>query len=301
MAASIYSEKVKTGSPPAARAPASAGGMIIAPLPESRRVDRGTWRRRRWVLPLLSMPLVLLLLVPLVGLVLRTSPAGLARSLGDRETIQALVLSLYTSACATVLVTIFGTPLALIAARRRFVGRSLLDVLVDLPTVLPPAVAGLALLMAFGRSGLLGPVFHVLGVQVEWTPIAVIMAQAFVAAPYYVKTAAVGLAGVSRDLEDAANLDGASPAQTFRLVTVPLAWRALIGGAALCWARALGEFGATIIFAGNYPGRTQTMPLAVYIGFEIDLNQALTLAVILLTLSFAILLAVRATLRGVQS
>ena len=122
------------------------------------------------------------------------------------------------------------------------------------------------------------------------------MAQMFVAAPYYIKTASIGLAGVSDDLERAAALDGAGSLQILRYVTLPLAWRGSVGGIVLCWARALGEFGATIIFAGNYPGRTQTMPLAVYLGFEIDLNQALTLGVILLVLSFGILLTVRAIL-----
>jgi len=152
--------------------------------------------------------------------------------------------------------------------------------------------------MTFGRGGLFGPILTRLGIQIVFTPIAVVLAQTFVAAPYYVKSAAIGLAGVSRDLESAAALDGASPLQVFRGVTVPVAWRALVGGAALCWARALGEFGATIIFAGNYPGRTQTMPLAVYIGFQIDLNQALALGAVLLGISFTLLIAIRWTLRG---
>ena len=162
---------------------------------------------------------------------------------------------------------------------------------------LPPAVAGLALLMAFGRRGLLGSWLQTLGIEIAFTPLAVIMAQMFVAAPYYIKTASVGLAGVSADLERAAALDGAGTLQVLRYITLPLAWRGIVGGIVLCWARALGEFGATIIFAGNYPGRTQTMPLAVYLGFEIDLNLALTLGVILLVLSFSLLLSVRAILR----
>jgi molybdate transport system permease protein len=170
-------------------------------------------------------------------------------------------------------------------------------VVIDLPTVLPPAVAGLALLMAFGRRGLLGNVLGRLGIEVAFTTVAVIMAQLFVSAPYFIKTAAVSLADVNPELEEAAEMDGAHPLQVFRLIMLPLAWRGIVGGLALCWARALGEFGATIIFAGNYPGRTQTMPLAVYIGFEIDLNQALTLAVILLAISFLVLTGVRAVLR----
>ena len=137
-----------------------------------------------------------------------------------------------------------------------------------------------------------------LGLQIPFTTLAVVMAQTFVAAPLYVKTATLGLSAVSRDMEEAAALDGATTWATFRLVMLPLAFRSIIGGATLCWARALGEFGATIIFAGNLSGRTQTMPLAVYIGFEIDMNQALTLAWILLAVSFGVLFAVRATLRN---
>jgi molybdate transport system permease protein len=172
-----------------------------------------------------------------------------------------------------------------------------LEIIIDLPTVLPPAVAGLALLMAFGRRGLLGAPLDALGIQVPFTTLAVVMAQSFVAAPLFIKTAAVGLSTVSSELEQAAALDGATGWGAFRHVILPLAWRSIIGGASLCWARALGEFGATIIFAGNLPGQTQTMPLAVYIGFEIDMNRALTLAAILLAVSFVLLLTVRAALR----
>jgi molybdate transport system permease protein len=173
----------------------------------------------------------------------------------------------------------------------------LLEVLVDLPTVLPPAVAGLGLLMAFGRRGLLGPWLASLGIDIAFTTAAVVLAQAFVAAPFFIKAASVGLALVNREQEQAASMDGASPLRVFRYVTLPQSWRSFLGGAMLCWARAMGEFGATIIFAGNFPGRTQTMPLAVYMSLEIDLGQALTLAAILLLLSFALLAGVRLFLR----
>jgi molybdate transport system permease protein len=216
---------------------------------------------------------------------------------GQSSTRQAISLSLVTSTATAAIVVILGLPLAYALARRRFRGQRLVEVLIDLPTVLPPAVAGLALLMAFGRRGVIGGWLQILGIEIAFTPLAVMMAQMFVAAPYYIKTACVGLSGVSADLERAAELDGAGPLQVLRYITLPLAWRGIVGGIALCWARALGEFGATIIFAGNYPGRTQTMPLAVYMGFQIDLNQALTLGVILLILSFTLLLAVRAILR----
>lgn len=244
-----------------------------------------------------GIPLLALLLLPLLSLLLKTSLTTVLHYLGDSSTTQAIGLSLSTSMATTVAVTLLGTPLAYLLARQRFRAKRLLDVVIDLPTVLPPAVAGLALLMAFGRRGLIGTWLQTLGIEIAFTPLAVVMAQTFVAAPYYIKTATIGLAAVSRDLEHAAAMDGASPLQTFRHIILPLAWRGIVGGAALCWARALGEFGATIIFAGNFPGRTQTMPLAVYLGFEIDLSQALTLAVILLAFSFGILIAVRAILR----
>jgi molybdate transport system permease protein len=174
-------------------------------------------------------------------------------------------------------------------------------VLVDLPTVLPPAVAGLGLLMAFGRRGLLGGWLAALGMEVAFTTSAVVLAQAFVAAPFFIKAASVGLALVNREQEQAASMDGASALRVFRFVTLPQSWRSFLGGAMLCWARAIGEFGATIIFAGNFPGRTQTMPLAVYMSLEIDLGQALTLAAILLLLSFILLAAVRLFLREPES
>jgi len=249
------------------------------------------------MLVMAGTPLLAFLLVPILALMLKTPPLMLARYLTERNTLQAINLSLTTSTVTALAVGVFGTPLAYWLARRRFRARGLIEVLLDLPTVLPPAVAGLALLMTFGRRGLLGNALQSLGVEIAFTPLAVVLAQTFVAASYYVKTAEVGLAAVSYDLEQAAALDGAGTLATFRYIMLPLAWRGIVGGAALCWARALGEFGATIIFAGNYPGRTQTMPLAVYIGFEIDLNQALTLAAILLVLSFGILVTIRAILR----
>jgi molybdate transport system permease protein len=250
-----------------------------------------------WILVAGSLPLLTLLLLPIMALVLKTPPATVLHYLGQPSTVQAISLSLVTSTTTAATVAVLGLPPAYALARRRFRAQRLVEVLIDLPTVLPPAVAGLALLMAFGRRGLLGGWLQTLGVEIAFTPLAVMMAQMFVAAPYYIKTASIGLASVSTDLERAAALDGAGPLQVLRYITLPLAWRGIVGGVALCWARAMGEFGATIIFAGNYPGRTQTMPLAVYLGFQIDLNQALTLGVILLALSFSLLLTVRAILR----
>ena len=265
------------------------------------RTKIGQTSQANWPLLILSGPLLILLVVPLLAIVMKTAPATVWQALGDETTRQAIGLSLRTSMTTTLFVLVFGTPLAYLLGRRRPRAATLLEIVIDLPTVLPPAVAGLALLMAFGRRGLLGGTLDALGMQIPFTTLAVVMAQTFVAAPYYVKTATVGLSGVSRELEQAAGLDGATVWESFRHVLLPLAWRSIVGGATLCWARALGEFGATIIFAGNLPGRTQTMPLAVYLGFEIDMNQALTLAAILLAVSFGVLFVVRAALRGQAS
>jgi molybdate transport system permease protein len=252
-----------------------------------------------WLLRLACLPLLALLVVPLAALLLRTSPSVVSRCLGESTTAQAIGLSLGTGSATLLLTLAFGTPLAYVLARKRFLGKGVLEVLIDLPTVLPPAVAGIALLITLGRRGMIGGWLQKAGIEIAFTPAAVVIAQTFVAAPYYIKAAAISLAGVGEDMLAAAALDGAGPALAFWHITLPLSLRGIVGGAALCWSRALGEFGATIIFAGNYPGRTQTMPLAVYIGFESDdMNQALTLAAIMLAVSFALLFTIRATLRS---
>jgi molybdate transport system permease protein len=168
--------------------------------------------------------------------------------------------------------------------------------LVDLPTLLPPSVAGVALLITFGRRGPLGDMLESAGIQVVFTPLAVVLAQVFIAAPFYVRAAALGFSSVDVEIEQAAQLDGANPWQTFRYIILPLSQGALLSGATTSWARALGEFGATILFAGNLPGRTQTMPTAIYLGFETNLDTALTLSVILVILSLAALFVVKVVL-----
>jgi len=250
--------------------------------------------RLHWKLAAASLPLVLFLFVPLAGLLLRISPSMLASSLGETQVVQAIDLSVTTTLATSLITLVFGTPVAYLLARKKFPGRTFLDAVIDLPLVLPPAVAGVALLIAFGRRGYLSPFFG--GVEIPFTEAAVILAQVFVAAPYYVKSAAAGFASVNRELEHAAAVDGASRPQIFRTIVLPLTLPSIIGGIVMTWARALGEFGATIIFAGNFPGRTQTMPLAIYIGFEIDLRIALVLAVMLLAVSFLVLLVVRGIL-----
>jgi molybdate transport system permease protein len=188
-----------------------------------------------------------------------------------------------------------GLPLAIVLARRRFRGQWLVETIVDLPIVLPPAVAGLALLLVFGRRGLVGEQLQAGGIDIAFTTAAVILAQTFVSAPFFVRSARAGIAAVDRDLEDAARVDGASEARLFLAVTVPLAGPALAAGLVMTWARALGEFGATIMFAGNVLGRTQTLPLVVYSEFQGgDLDASIAAAAILVVAALGVLVAARA-------
>jgi molybdate transport system permease protein len=235
------------------------------------------------------------LALPVVALLLRAAfDAPIRAALGSPAIVDALVLSLGTTAATAVLTVLFGTPLAWILARRRFPGAALLETVVDLPLVLPPAVAGIALLLVFGRRGLLGPAFEAVGVSVPFTTAAVVLAQTFVAAPFFIRSARTGFAGVDRDVEDAARADGAGGWAVFRHVTAPLAEAALAGGLVMTWARALGEFGATIMFAGNIEGRTQTLPIAVYAEFQTSLDASIAAAAILIAAAFGVLVAVRA-------
>jgi molybdate transport system permease protein len=246
----------------------------------------------------LALPLVLFIVIPLLAIFLRLSPADVLDSLRSEPVGQAIRLSLVTSLATVLLTVLTGTPVAYLIFRRRSVISRLVDALVDLPTVLPPAVAGVALLMAFGRQGLLGGSLKALGISIPFTTAAVVLAQTFIAAPLYVRSAAIGFNGVDCELKKAAALDGANRWQVFRYIMVPLSWVSILSGCVLTWARAMGEFGATIIFAGNYTGRTQTMPLAIYIGFEIDLKVALTLSAIMIFFSFLVLALVKGVLRN---
>ena len=237
---------------------------------------------------------MLFLGLPLLGLLSRVAGAeDVLAALGRPIVLEALRLSLLTTVAVLVLTLALGSPLALLLARRRFRGIGLLDSLVDLPIVLPPAVAGLALLLTFGRRGLFGTPLATVGIELPFTTAAVIMASLFVAAPFYVRAARSGFLAVPRELEEAARAEGASEWQVFRFVTAPVAAPALFGGAILCWARALGEFGATIMFAGQFMGRTQTMPLAIYAALESDLDAALALSILLLGISFGLLVFFR--------
>lgn len=247
----------------------------------------------RWLFRLLSIALVGLWALPLAALVWRTATPGFTQFALTPTALAALRLSLITSAWSVLIAVVTGTPLAYGLARRPFRGRAWLELLIDLPVVLPPSVAGLALLIAFGRQGVFGGALNSLGIQLPFTTAAVVVAQTFVAAPLYVRAARIGFAAIDIQLEESAYVEGATHWQLFRYVMLPLARRALLSGAILCWARALGEFGATILFAGNLEGRTQTMPLAIYLGFERGLGVALALSVILIAASVGLLASLR--------
>jgi molybdate transport system permease protein len=246
-----------------------------------------------WWIVLPAGVLLLLWATPLLALLLRGAAPSVMALMGDPIVQQALRLSLVTSAIASGLAVLCGTPLAYALARWEFPGRRAIEALIDLTLVLPPAVAGIALLMAFGRRGLLGPVLSASGISLPFTSAAVVIAQLFVAAPFFVRAARLAFEAIAPQVEEAAAILGASSWQLFRRVMLPTARRGLMAGLVLCWTRALSEFGATILFAGNMPGRTQTMPLAIYIGLERGVDVALGLSVILLGVSALLLLALR--------
>ena len=231
--------------------------------------------------------------VPLVALLFHEPPGLLWAVMQQPEALQALQLSIYTTSISTLLTVLFGLPVAYVLARMQFPGHNLLETLVTLPTVFPPVVAGVALLLTFGRFGLIGRYLTPLGLSIPFTTLAVILAQVFVSSPFFINTAKAGLEQLDRRYEQAAYTLRASPFYVFRRVVLPLIRPALLTGIGLAWARALGELGATITFAGNFPGVTQTMPIAVYIAAESDLDTAVALSVVLLAVSFGLLLALR--------
>jgi molybdate transport system permease protein len=242
---------------------------------------------------LLAFPFILFIAIPLLAMFLRLSPGDFWQNLRQDQVLTAIRISLVTSISTVGITILLGTPVAYLLARRRTRLNRFIDTLIDLPTLLPPAVAGVALLMAFGRRGILGVWLAALGISLPFTTPAVIMAQTFIAAPLYIKAVTLGFDAVDCELRKAAALDGANRWQTFRYVMFPMARTSILSGSVMTWARAMGEFGATIIFAGNFPGRTQTMPLAIYLGFEIDMNVALTLSVILICFAFLTLILIK--------
>jgi molybdate transport system permease protein len=232
--------------------------------------------------------------LPLVGLVWRAPWGDVWMYLSDDTTLTALRLSMVCSLLAMLLSIVFGVPLAWLLARVEFPGRSAVRALCTLSMVLPPVVAGVALFLALGRRGLLGQYLdRWFDVRLPFTTAGVVIAQTFVAMPFLVITVEAALRQLDSRYDDASRTLGASSWYTFRRVTIPAIRPALIAGAVLAWARAIGEFGATITFAGNFPGRTQTMPLAVYLALETDLEQAIVLALVLTAISFGVLVALR--------
>ena len=240
-----------------------------------------------------SLPLLLFLVVPLAVLVLSVPPSALGAHLRTHLVLDALRLTLVTTGLATVLCAAFGLPLAWLLARGRFRGAAVVDTLVDLPITIPPVVAGVALLLCFGRRGPVGRYLDEAGLAVAFTAAAVVMAQVFIACPFFVKSARAGFEAVDHRMEDAARTLGASAWRTFWTVSVPLARPALLSGLALAWARALSEFGATMMFAGNLPGRTQTLTLAVMTALESDLEAAAAVSLVSLVLAAGALVTAR--------
>ena len=233
------------------------------------------------------------LLLPIVAIFFRIPLAHLLDGMRSEAAKDALVVTLKTNAVANVLILLVGTPAAYLIASRRFTGRAVAITLVELPLVLPPAVAGIGLLAAFGRFGLLGGELDALGIEVGFTQLAVVLAVTFVASPFYIRAAIAAFEAVDDDLVAAARTLGASPARSFARVALPLAAGGLGAGWALSFARGLGEFGATIMFAGSLQGVTQTLSLAVYEQFDVDFDTALAIGAELVVVSAAVLLAVK--------
>ncbi|HEY1366797.1 MAG TPA: ABC transporter permease [Gaiellaceae bacterium] len=233
------------------------------------------------------------LVLPIVAIFVHTSPGNLLSQLSNPVVTDALVVSLKTSAIAQFLVIMFGTPTAYLLAARRFTGRSLVITLVELPLVLPPAVAGLGLLVAFGRNGLLGSTFEAFGVSIPFTQTAVTLAVVFVASPLYLRQAIAAFEAVDPNMVAASRTLGVGPTRTFFRVMLPLARAGLAAGFALALARGLGEFGATIMFAGSLQGVTQTLPLAIYAEFDRNFDATLAMGALLIVISAALLLTLK--------
>src|SRR3989441_10399101 len=267
---------------------------MLLPL-QKRILLSKAWSRwpARLLVGILAGSFFLFLGIPLAALLLHEPPALLWASMQQPEVLEALQLSLVTTAVSTLIAVLFGLPVAYVLARMHFPGRALLETLVTMPTVLPPVVAGVALLITFGRFGLIGRYLSPFGITLPFTTVAVVMAQIFVSSPFFVNSARAGLEQLDARYELAAYTLRASPFYTFLRVVLPLIRPALLAGIGLAWARALGELGATITFAGSFPGITETMPIAVYTAAESDLESAVALSVVLLAVSFGILLALR--------
>lgn len=239
--------------------------------------------------------------LPCLALILSIRLDQLVWALGQRHVLEALALSLKTSLAAAGICALLGIPAAFLLARREFRGKRLVDAVLQLPLVIPPVVGGVALLMAFGRRGLLGVAISMLGMQIPFTTLAVVMAQVFMSLPLLVQAARAGFALVPQTFEQASMTLGSGSFRTFWRITLPLSWPALLSGAILCWGRAIGEFGATIMFAGNLPGVTRTMPLAILTAMQSDVDVAVVLAVLLMLVSGVVFVGARWLLRDVET
>ena len=246
------------------------------------------------VLVPLAVVAVLFLVVPIIGLLVRAPWGTIVEVLAREESLQALRLSLVCATLATVVCLVLGVPLAWVLARGDFPGRSLLRALVVVPLVLPPVVGGVALFTALGRNGIVGRwLDEAFGYQLPFTTAAVVVAEAFVSLPFLVIAVEGALRGADKRYDEAAATLGATRWYTFRRVTLPLVAPGVAAGSVLCWARALGEFGATITFAGNFPGTTRTMPIEVYLALQQDPDAAIALSLVLLVVSIVVLAALR--------
>ena len=243
---------------------------------------------------------ILFLVLPLAGLLIRAPWGRIGAALSGSDATQALTLSLWTATVSTAISMVIGVPLAWVLARTSFPGQRLLRALVTLPLVLPPVVGGVALLLAFGRTGVVGRYLDsVFGLTIPFTPLAVVMAETFVAMPFLIITVEGAFRSADQGFEEAAATLGARRMAVFRRITLPMIAPSLGAGAVLCWARALGEFGATITFAGSFPGQTETMPIAVYYALENDPDAAIALSLVLLLVSVIVLVSLRGRwLRG---
>ncbi|HPS92811.1 MAG TPA: ABC transporter permease [Methanothrix sp.] len=251
------------------------------------------------ILAVLLITAISFIALPVLALFIKSPLYTTLGSLHDPVVIDALRLSLITSTITTLVVVVMGTPIAYVSARFHYHGKEFADSLIDLPVIMPPAVAGIALLMAFGRMGIVGRHLNALGVSIAFTTLAVILAQTFVSSPFYIRQARTSFEDVDPAFENAARTLGASRFYTFFHVILPIAMNGLFSGAIMAFARSLGEFGATIMFAGNFQGRTQTMPLAIYTAMQGDLDVSLCLAIILVAISFVVIALVKILTRRV--
>lgn len=276
---------------------------MIAAGPDTRRDDRQVAAllnpRPPVAVAVPALVALLFLVIPLGALVLRAPWGSLGELLGSESARQALLLSLWTASVTTVIAILIGVPLAWVLARTHFVGRSWARSFVILPLVLPPVVGGVALLLVFGRTGILGTgLDEVFGVTIPFTPFAVILAQLFVSLPFLIIAVEGGLLSSDGSREEAAAVLGASSSRVFWTVTLPMARSSILAGAVLCWARALGEFGATVTFAGSLPGRTQTMPIEIYYEMQREPAAAVALSLVLVLVCLVVLIGLRRTWSG---